>query len=81
MTDDCLVFNRFDCGLIMSDRKVNKILVKNCFNPVLWYKQHVGEQFDVVWFDPEEAVFWVQEKDELFKARNWIACKDAEVIQ
>ena len=64
----------------MFDRKVIKIQVKHCSDSLLWYSQHVGEQFDVVWFDPDEAVFWVREKDELYKARNWIACKDAEVI-
>jgi hypothetical protein len=33
-----------------------------------------------VWFDPDEAVFWVRERDQ-YSARNWIACRDAEVIQ
>jgi hypothetical protein len=64
----------------MSDRKVIKIKVKGCFDSLLWYNQYIGEQFDVVWFDPDEAVFWVRERDP-FMARNWIACKDAEVLQ
>lgn len=60
--------------------KVLKIEVKKCHNTLLWYSKHVGDSFDVLWFDIEEGVFWVREKDDTYKARNWIACKDAEVI-
>lgn len=80
MTDDRLIVNRSCGGLIMSDRKVIKIQVKGCSDGLFWYSQHIGEQFDVVWFDPDEAVFWVRERDQ-YSARNWIACRDAEVIQ
>ncbi len=80
MIDDRLIVNCSCGGLIMSDRKVIKIQVKGCSDGLFWYSQHVGEQFDVVWFDPDEAVFWVRERDQ-FHARNWIACRDAEVIQ
>ena len=80
MIDDCLIVNCSCGGLIMSDRKVIKIQVKGCSDGLFWYSQHIGEQFDVVWFDPDEAVFWVRERDQ-FHARNWIACRDAEVIQ
>ncbi len=80
MVDDRLIVNCSCGGLIMSDRKVIKIQVKGCSDGLFWYSQHVGEQFDVVWFDPDEAVFWVRERDQ-FHARNWIACRDAEVIQ
>jgi hypothetical protein len=65
----------------MFDRKVIKIQVKNCHDSLLWYKGHIGDTFDVVWFDPDEGVFWVREKDGVYNARNWIACKDAEVLQ
>lgn len=64
----------------MFDRKVIKIQVKNCHNSILWYNKHVGEKFDVVWFDPDECVFWVRERD-MYQAKNWIACKDAEILQ
>jgi hypothetical protein len=80
MIDDRLIVNCSCGGLIMSDRKVIKIQVKGCSDGLFWYSQHVGEQFDVVWFDPDEAVFWVRERDQ-FHARNWIACRDAEVVQ
>lgn len=80
MIDDRLIVNCSCGGLIMSDRKVIKIQVKGCSDGLFWYSQHIGEQFDVVWFDPDEAVFWVRERDQ-FHARNWIACRDAEVIQ
>lgn len=80
MIDDRLIVNCSCGGLIMSDRKVIKIQVKGCSDGLFWYSQHIGEQFDVVWFDPDEAVFWVRERDQ-YSARNWIACMDAEVIQ
>jgi hypothetical protein len=80
MIDDRLIVNCSCGGLIMSDRKVIKIQVKGCSDGLFWYSQHIGEQFDVVWFDPDEAVFWVRERDQ-YSARNWIACRDAEVIQ
>ena len=80
MTDDCLIFNHFGGDFVMFSRKVIKIEVKSCHDVLLWYHEHIGEQFDVVWFDPDEAVFWVRERD-LYQAKNWIACKDAEVIQ
>lgn len=80
MIDDCLIVYYSCGGLIMSDRKVIKIQVKGCSDGLFWYSQHIGEQFDVVWFDPDEAVFWVRERDQ-YSARNWIACRDAEVIQ
>jgi hypothetical protein len=80
MIDDRLIVNCSCGGLIMSDRKVIKIQVKGCSDGLFWYSQHIGEQFDVVWFDPDEAVFWVRERDQ-YSARNWIACSDAEVIQ
>jgi hypothetical protein len=80
MIDDRLIVNCSCGGLIMSDRKVIKIQVKGCSDGLFWYSQHIGEQFDVVWFDPDEAVFWVRERDQ-YSARNWIACKDVEVLQ
>jgi hypothetical protein len=60
--------------------KVMKIEVRRCHDALLWYSKHLNEKFDVIWFDPEEHVFWVREKDD-YKAKNWVACKDAEVIE
>ena len=78
--NDCFLVNNSCRNFIMFDRKVVKIQVKSCHNALLWYNKHVGDKFDVVFFDPDESVFWVRERDE-FMARNWIACKDAEVLQ
>lgn len=39
-----------------------RIEVINCDNPGYWYANHIGEDFSVICYYPEDKVFLVREK-------------------
>lgn len=55
-----------------------KVKVLKCSNPILWYNQHIGEIFDVLWI--EGNAYWTRERDGVYNATNWIYASDAEVL-
>ena len=57
--------------------KAIKIKVLKCSNFMLWYKQHIGEEFEVV--REEKSAWWVREKDRP-NPINWIYKTDSEII-
>ena len=54
-----------------------KVKVLKCSNFMLWYKDHVGEEFDVV--REEKTAWWVREKERPHPI-NWIYKTDSEII-
>jgi hypothetical protein len=54
----------------------SKIKVLKCNNSLLWYAQHIGEEFDVL---KEEAnAYWCRERQHPF-CLNWVLKEDAEL--
>lgn len=58
----------------MTDKKI-KIL--KCSNFILWYRQYINEEFEVL--RDEETAWWVREKEHPC-AINWVYKTDAELI-
>lgn len=54
-----------------------KIKVLKCSNFVLWYREYIGEEFEVS--REEETAYWVREK-EYPNLINWVYKKDVEVL-
>ena len=49
-----------------------KVKVVSCSNSILWYSQHIGEEFEVRYL--EDGAYWTREKIFPF-ALNWIYAK------
>lgn len=61
----------------MSDENNSRIKILKCSNFMLWYKQHIGEEFEVV--REEKTSWWVREKDKP-NPINWVYKTDSELI-
>lgn len=55
-----------------------KIKVVKCSNPILWYAEHIGEEFEVQYV--EDKAYWTREKDTL-RCLNWIDKDDAIITE
>jgi hypothetical protein len=54
-----------------------KIKILKCSNFILWYRQYIGEEFEVL--RDEKTAWWVREKEHPY-AINWVYKTDSEVI-
>lgn len=60
----------------MTDNTI-KIKILKCSNFILWYRQYIGEEFEVL--RDEKTAWWVREKEHPY-AINWVYKTDSEVI-
>lgn len=56
-----------------------KIKIIKCQNSILWYNNHIGEEFDVYYID--DKAYWCRERDGVFNCLNWIAKEDATITE
>jgi hypothetical protein len=56
-----------------------KIKVISYKNPLLWYSEHIGQEFEVHFID--DNAYWCREKDGVFNCLNWIAKEDATITE
>ncbi len=60
----------------MTDKNL-KIKILKCSNFILWYRQYIGQEFEVL--RDEKTAWWVREKEHPY-AINWVYKTDAELI-
>jgi hypothetical protein len=54
-----------------------QIKIKSCPNAMLWYNQHIGEEFHVL--REEDKAYWVREREHPY-CLNWVYKTDTEVL-
>lgn len=64
-------------GIFLKELTMLKIKIIKSSDSLLWYTKHIGETFEVFRETPE--AYWSREKNQ-FRAMNWIAREDAEVV-
>lgn len=56
------------------------IRIDSCSNSILWYNQHIGEEFEVSFYEEKTGAYWVRERGYPY-ALNWVYDYDATVIK
>lgn len=56
-----------------------KIKIIKCSNPILWYNDYIGQEFEVVFV--EQNAYWTRERDGVFNCLNWIDKDDATITE
>ena len=55
-----------------------KVKIISCREPLLWYKRHIGETFDVVREDLE--YYWCLERNLAWKCMNIVHKMDCQIV-
>jgi hypothetical protein len=56
-----------------------KIKILQCQNDLLWYNNHIGEEFDVTVIT--DNCYWAKVKPEIFNCINWVYRDDATITE
>jgi len=54
-----------------------KFKIKSCSNAMMWYSQHINEEFIALYEDGK--AYWTREKEQPF-CLNWVNKQDIEVL-
>ena len=55
-----------------------KIKILKCSNPILWYRDRIGEEFIVTFI--EDKAYWTREGG-MYNALNWVHKEDATIVE